>query len=147
MTSSSAAQATPWSTLISKVPEITLFFWIIKILCTTIGETAADWINTNLKLGLVGTSVLMIALTVAALIMQFRAKRYVPTVYWLVVVLISVVGTLITDNMVDTLGISLWTSTAIFLVLLIATFIAWYRSERRFRFTASLPCGARRFTG
>ena len=130
MTSSSATQATPWSTLISKVPEITLFFWIIKILCTTIGETAADWINTNLRLGLVGTSVLMIALTVFALIAQFRAKRYIPTLYWLVVVFISVVGTLITDNMVDTFNISLWTSTAIFSVLLIATFTLWYFSEK-----------------
>ena len=134
MTSSSASPSTPptnpWGTLVSKVPEITLFFWIIKILCTTIGETAADWINTHLKLGLVGTSVLMIALTVAALTVQFRAKRYIPTLYWLVVVLISVVGTLITDNMVDTFNISLWTSTAIFSLLLIASFIGWYRAEK-----------------
>jgi len=116
--------------MLSKVPEVTLFFWIIKILCTTVGETAADFINTNLKLGLTGTSLLMIALLAVSLVFQFRARRYVPSIYWLAVVLISVVGTLITDNMVGSFNISLPTSTAIFSVLLIATFIAWYRSEK-----------------
>jgi len=116
--------------LLSKVPEVTLFFWIIKILCTTVGETAADFINTNLKLGLTGTSLLMIGLLAVSLVFQFRARRYVPSIYWLAVVLISVVGTLITDNMVNSFNISLPTSTAIFSVLLVATFIAWYRSEK-----------------
>jgi len=116
--------------LLSKVPKVTLFFWIIKILCTTVGETAADFINTNLKLGLTGTSLLMVALLAVSLLFQFRARRYVPSVYWLAVVLISVVGTLITDNMVNGLNISLPVSTAIFTVMLVATFIAWYRSEK-----------------
>ena len=124
------AQDSTLRILISKVPEITLFFWIIKVLCTTVGETAADWINTNLNFGLVGTSVLMLSLTVVMLFIQFRARRYIPWIYWLCVVLISIVGTLITDNMVDTFNINLVTSTIIFSVLLALTFTGWYISEK-----------------
>src|SRR5438270_4875018 len=85
--------------LLNKVPEITAFFWIIKILCTTVGETAADFLNTNLNLGLTNTTYLTGAALVAALAFQFRCRRYNAGVYWLSVVLISVVGTLITDNL------------------------------------------------
>ncbi|MDV6374882.1 COG4705 family protein [Deinococcus arenicola] len=116
-------------TLISKVPEVTAFFWIIKVLATTVGETAADNLNTNLNLGLTGTSLIMAALLIAVLIVQFRLKKYVPGVYWLAIVLISVVGTLITDNLTDNFGVSLWTSSAIFAAALAVTFAAWYRRE------------------
>ena len=116
--------------LLSKVPEVTLFFWIIKILCTTIGETAADYLNTTLKLGLSGTTLVMGVLLAAALVWQFRLRRYLPAVYWLAVVLISVVGTLITDNLVTNFGVSLWTTTILFAAALAAVFFAWYRSER-----------------
>src|SRR6266850_5386527 len=81
--------------MLNKVPEVTLYFWIIKVLCTTVGETFADFLNTNLHLGLTGTSVVMGILLIIVLFFQFRAKKYIPTVYWLAVVLISVVGTLI----------------------------------------------------
>lgn len=114
----------------SKVPEITLFFWVIKILCTTIGETAADFLNTNLHLGLTGTTAVMGTLLVISLFVQFRLPRYVPGIYWLAVVLISVVGTLITDNLTDNFGVSLWTSTILFALALTATFVAWYWKER-----------------
>ncbi len=117
-------------TLLSKVPEITLFFWIIKILCTTVGETAADLLNVNLNLGLTITSVVMGILLIVALIFQFKSKKYVPSIYWLAVVLISVVGTLITDNLTDNLGISLITTTIIFAIILAATFVVWYLKER-----------------
>jgi uncharacterized membrane-anchored protein len=117
-------------TLLSKVPEVTLYFWIIKILATTIGETAADFLNTNLHLGLTGTTFVMGGLLIVALFFQFRLRRYVPSVYWLAVVLISVVGTLITDNLTDNFGVSLWTTTILFAIALMATFIAWYSSER-----------------
>jgi uncharacterized membrane-anchored protein len=113
----------------NKVPEITVFFWTIKILCTTVGESAADWINTTLGLGLTGTSLIMGAILVAVLVVQFRAPRYIPGVYWLTVVLISVVGTLITDNLTDNLGVSLLVTTPVFAVLLAATFAAWYQRE------------------
>ena len=97
--------------LLSKVPEVTIFFWIIKVLATTVGETAADFLATNLNLGLTNTTYIMSALLAAVLVFQFRAPKYVPGIYWLAVVLISIVGTLITDNLVDNLGVSLVAST------------------------------------
>jgi uncharacterized membrane-anchored protein len=117
-------------TFLNKVPEITLYFWIIKILCTTVGETFADFLNTNLGLGLTGTSLVMGLLLIVVLFFQFRSKKYIPTIYWLAVVLISVVGTLITDNLTDNFGVSLITTTIIFGIALIATFMIWYSQEK-----------------
>ncbi len=116
--------------LVNKVPAVTLAFWIIKILATTIGETAADFLNVNLKLGLVNTSYVMTILLIIVLFIQFRSKKYVPWVYWLVVVFISVMGTLISDNLVDNLGISLVTTTVNFGIGLIIVFILWYTTEK-----------------
>jgi uncharacterized membrane-anchored protein len=116
--------------MLNKVPEVTIYFWIIKILATTVGETAADFLNTNLKLGLTGTTVVMTGFLAIALFFQFRLKRYVPSTYWLAVVLISVVGTLVTDNLVNNFGVSLETTAIIFSVALVATFVAWYASEK-----------------
>ncbi len=103
---------------LSKVPEITLYFWIIKVLCTTVGETAADFLNEDLGLGLTGTSVIMAALLGVVLYFQFRAPRYIAGIYWLAVVLISIVGTLITDNLVDNWGVPsrspLWSSALLY---------------------------------
>ena len=104
--------------MLCKVPEVTLFFWVIKVLATTVGETAADFLNENLGLGLTTTTWLMSIALVAALVAQFRTRRYVPGVYWLSVVLISIVGTLITDNLTDNLGVSLKLTTAVFAVAL-----------------------------
>lgn len=117
-------------TMLNKVPEITVYFWVIKILCTTVGETFADYLNDTLGFGLTNTTYLMGALLVVALGFQFKLNRYVPGVYWLVVVLISVVGTLITDNLVENYGVTLPTSTTIFAVILAIAFGAWYASER-----------------
>ena len=114
----------------SKVPEITIFFWIIKVLCTTVGETAADFLNTSFKLGLTGTTLVMGSLLMIALFFQFRSKKYSPVIYWLVVVLISVVGTLITDNLTDNFGIALQTTTIIFGITLALVFSIWYKSEK-----------------
>lgn len=123
--------SSPWSiTMLNKVPEATLVFWIIKIMATTVGETAADFLNVKLNFGLDGTSVVMTALLAAALFAQLRARRYIPWLYWVLVVLVSVVGTLITDNLTDNLGISLFVSTGVFAAALAATFAAWYASER-----------------
>jgi uncharacterized membrane-anchored protein len=115
--------------LLNKVPEVTAFFWIIKILCTTVGESAADYLNETLGIGLTGTSLIATALLIAVLALQFRTRRYVAGVYWLAVVLISVVGTLLTDNLTDNLGVSLLVTTPLFAVLLALTFAAWYRRE------------------
>jgi uncharacterized membrane-anchored protein len=115
--------------MLNKVPLVTLFFWIIKILATTVGETGADFLNFNLGFGLTRTSLVATGLLIAALAIQFRRDRYVPWVYWIAVVFLSVVGTLITDNLTDNLGVSLYVSTAIFMVALALTFFAWHRSE------------------
>ena len=116
--------------MLNKVPEVTLYFWIIKILCTTVGETAADFLNTNLNLGLTGTTWVMGALLLVALGFQFKSRRYVPGVYWINVVLISVVGTLITDNLTDNFGVSLVTTTIVFSIILALVFVAWFVSEQ-----------------
>lgn len=118
------------SYLLSKVPEVTIFFWIIKVLCTTVGETAADFLNVNLNFGLTGTSIVTGTLLVVVLFFQFRAKKYVPWIYWLTVALISVFGTLVTDNLTDKLGVPLEISTIVFSVLLALTFLIWYLKEK-----------------
>ena len=116
--------------LLNKVPEITLYFWIIKVLCTTVGETAADFLNINLNFGLSGTSIATGLLLAVVLAFQFKAKAYIPGLYWLTVALISVFGTLVTDNLTDSIGVSLELSTIIFSLLLGATFVVWYLQEK-----------------
>lgn len=116
--------------MLCKVPQVTIFFWIIKVLCTTVGETFADFLNINLGLGLTLTSVIMGVAFVVILFIQFKTKKYTPGVYWLTVVLISVFGTLITDNMVENMNVKLTTSVIMFTILLAATFVLWYMSEK-----------------
>ncbi len=115
--------------MLNKVPEITVYFWLIKVLCTTVGETFADNLNENLGLGLTNTSYIMGALLIAVLVFQFRARKYVPGIYWLAVVLISVVGTLVSDNLVEN-GVTLEATTIGFSIALIAVFATWYAFER-----------------
>ncbi len=117
-------------TMLNKVPEITLFFWVIKILCTTVGETGADFLDTNLNLGLDGVTLIMRVLLAATLVFQFKSKKYVPGIYWLAVVLISIVGTLITDNLTDRFGVPLTITTVIFAVTLSIVFAVWYKKEK-----------------
>ena len=116
--------------LLSKVPEITLFFWVIKVLCTTVGETAADFLNVNLNFGLTLTSIITGLLLLIALFFQLRTRQYIPSVYWIAVVLISVFGTLVTDNLTDSMGVPLEASTIFFSIALGATFLLWYRKEK-----------------
>lgn len=114
----------------TKVPAITMTFWAIKILTTTVGETCADYLAVNVGLGSVPTTLIMVAFLGVALTAQLRTRAYTPWIYWLTVVLVSIVGTQITDFLTDGLGISLYVSTAVFTVLLIAVFAAWYGQER-----------------
>ncbi|MDX6229792.1 MAG: hypothetical protein QOI76_3182 [Frankiales bacterium] len=116
--------------MLNKVPEITLFFWVIKVLCTTVGESAADYVNETIGFGLGNTTALMSGLLVVALVGQFRARQYVPWLYWTCVVLISVVGTLATDNLTTGLGVSLLVSTPAFAAALGLIFLVWFRTER-----------------
>jgi uncharacterized membrane-anchored protein len=116
--------------MLNKVPEITLYFWIIKVLCTTVGETFADFLNDKLKLGLTNTTYIMGSLLIVTLLFQFISRKYLAIIYWLAVVLLSIVGTLITDNLTDNFGISLVTTTVVFSVMLAVTFVVWYAIER-----------------
>ena len=114
----------------NRVPRVTMDFWLVKLMAVTMGETAADYLAVKMGLGLTGTSLVMAGVLALALVFQFAQKRYVPSAYWLSVVLISIVGTLITDNMVDNLGIKMQTTTVIFAIALIATFVAWFAKEK-----------------
>src|SRR5438270_7230293 len=116
--------------MLNKVPEVTLYFWVIKILCTTVGETASDYLSGNVGLGLTNTTFITGALLIATLVFQFQSRKYVPGVYWLGIVLISVVGTQITDNLTDNLGVSLVISTIAFAAALALAFATWFASER-----------------
>jgi uncharacterized membrane-anchored protein len=125
--------ATPTVTMhqmLNKVPEVTLYFWVIKIMATTVGETAADYLNFNLHMGLTKTSILMGALLVVALVIQIAVKRYIPAAYWITVVFLSIFGTLITDNLSDNFGVALTITTTVFSIALMGTFIGWYASEK-----------------
>ena len=120
----------PANSLLIKVPIIiTLYFWVIKILATTVGETGADFLIFNLNWGLPLTSALMGAVLVGFLVVQVKAKTYIPWLYWLTVVLVSIVGTLITDNLTDNLGVPLQVSTAAFSAVLAVTFWLWHKVE------------------
>lgn len=116
--------------VLNRVPEVTFAFWVIKILATTVGETAADFLSVNLNLGLGITSYVMSGVLVLALLNQFRLKHYVPASYWIVVVFMSVTGTLITDRLVDNFGVSLITTTIAFSIVLIIVFALWYANEK-----------------
>jgi uncharacterized membrane-anchored protein len=117
-------------TMLNKVPEVTVYFWVIKIMCTTVGETAADYLNDNLGFGLTNTTYVAGALLIALLVAQFRVRRYKPPIYWAVVVVISVFGTLITDNLSDHYHVALTTSTPIFAAVLAIVFAIWWGFER-----------------
>jgi uncharacterized membrane-anchored protein len=111
------------------VPQVTAFFWIIKVLCTTVGETASDFMSENMGFGLRGTSIAAGICLAVVMFVQLRVKKYVPGVYWLTVVLVSVFGTLITDILTDGIHFPLEYSTIIFTVLLGLTFAGWYAKE------------------
>jgi uncharacterized membrane-anchored protein len=125
-----ATRATAAQVMLNKVPEVTVAFWVIKVLCTTVGETAADLLNDKLGLGLTMTTYVMGIFLAVMLVAQFTLRRYVPAVYWSVVVLLSIVGTLITDNLTDNFKVPLATTTLVFSVVLAVVFAAWYASER-----------------
>lgn len=116
--------------ILNRVPEVTGSFWIIKVLATTVGETLADYLSVNLKFGLSVTSYVMSAVLLMALLNQFRLKRYVPASYWIVVVLMSITSTLITDRLVDNLGVSFMTINIVFSIVLAVVFGLWYSTEK-----------------
>ncbi|MFI2201802.1 hypothetical protein ACH47Z_13715 [Streptomyces sp. NPDC020192] len=130
MTTTTEARTRSGRLMLNKVPEVTIWFWVIKILCTTVGESFADWINMKLGVGLVNTAWIFTAVFVVVLAVQLRLKRYVPFPYWLTVVVVSVTGTLYTDILTDQLNVPLWISSAVFSVLLAVVFGVWWARER-----------------
>lgn len=125
----------PPRALLNKVPEVTLSFWIIKVMSTTVGETGADFLAVNAGWGQAATRGVMAALLAMALFIQLRTRRYTPWIYWLTVVLVSVVGTQVTDLLTDGWGVSLYVSTAAFAVALAVIFAMWHRLERTLSIT------------
>lgn len=119
-----------WRVTASKVPEVTVWFWLIKVLCTTVGESFADWVNVGLGAGLGLTTVIFTSVLAVVLILQLRLPRYVPVVYWLTVVVLSVAGTLYTDILTDTFAVPLGLSTGVFAVTLAVVFWVWFSRER-----------------
>ena len=132
MESLSAPSRSDWlvERVLSKVPEVTLLFWVIKVLSTTVGETGADYLAVHVGLGTGLTMAFMIGALVVVIAMQVRQRRFVSWLYWLTVVLVSVVGTQITDVLTDRLGVSLYVSTTAFSIALAILFLVWYRVER-----------------
>lgn len=117
------------NTTINRVASLGLLFWLIKILSTTVGETAADYVSVNLNLGLTITAVVMGAITIGATIWNFKQKNYYPPAYWLLIVMMSIEGTLITDLLVEKLGVSLLTLDVIFAIAMALLFFVWYKKE------------------
>ncbi len=113
----------------SKLPRVTLLFWIATILSATVGATVADSVSADLGLGLSATTAIMSLILAGALIVQLSAGGRLSGRYWLVVVLASVVGTLISDDLVDNLGVSPMAAAAILCGALLVAVIGWGRSE------------------
>ncbi|WNM23900.1 COG4705 family protein [Demequina capsici] len=121
---------------LNKVPTITATFWLIKVLSTTVGETFADYLTVQVGLGWAVTDGAMLVVLAAVMFAQLRTRRYVPAIYWATVVLVSIVGTQITDLFTDIFGVSLYVSTAVFMVLLAIVFTVWWREERTLAITS-----------
>ena len=113
-----------------KVPAITIFFWIIKVLSTTVGETLADYLNSTLGFGDNGTIVLMSSVLVVLLACQLLVKKYIPSIYWTALVCISTVGTLITDYLHTNRNMQNWQLTILFGLILLIIFAVWWKQEK-----------------
>ena len=117
------------SLTLNRVAGLSLFFWIVKILSTTVGETAADFVAVDMNIGLVGTSLVMGLITIGAVIWNFKLKKYFAPSYWFLIVMMSIEGTLITDILVDDFNISLITLDLIFFIAMALGFLIWYKTE------------------
>lgn len=129
--------------LFNKVPEVTIAFWIIKMMSTTVGETAADY----LIFGLTVTSIIMGGILVAILVMQLHSNKYVPWKYWLAVVLVSIFGTLVTDNLTDQVGVPLEVSTIVLQLFFLLHFGSGTPRKRHYQYSLSIHLSGSCFTG
>jgi uncharacterized membrane-anchored protein len=114
--------------VLSKVPEVTLVFWIIKILATTLGETGGDAVSMSMNLGyLVGTGIFA-ALFLVAVFLQISAKKFHPFIYWTTIIATTTVGTTLADFADRSLGIGYAGGTTILLILLMSSLFIWHRT-------------------
>ncbi len=114
--------------VLSKVPEVTLIFWIIKIAATTLGETGGDAVSMSMKLGyLIGTGIFA-GIFIAAVIAQISTKRFHPLMYWTTIVASTTVGTTVADYADRSLGIGYAGGTSLLFTLLIVSLLVWYRA-------------------
>jgi uncharacterized membrane-anchored protein len=114
--------------ILSKVPEVTLVFWIIKILATTLGETGGDAVSMSMNLGyLVGTGIFS-AIFIIAVIVQIAAKKFHPVIYWTTIIATTTVGTTLADFADRSLGIGYAGGTAILFTLLMVSLLVWHRA-------------------
>ncbi len=122
-------QLTSNKELINRVARLGVLFWVIKILSTTVGETAADYFSDNLNLGLTLTAIIMGVITIGVTIWNFKQKKYYPPSYWLLIVMMSIEGTLITDLLVEKLNVSILILDVVFAVAMGLLFYFWYKKE------------------
>lgn len=115
---------------LSKVPAITLSFWIMKICATTLGETAGDLLSMTLNIGYAITSLILLTFFFATLLIQLFSKTYKPPVYWTVILATSTAGTTISDYMDRTLNLGYATGSLILIILLIAILATWKTVEK-----------------
>lgn len=114
---------------LSKVPEVTLGFWIIKILATTLGETGGDWVTMSLKLGYLVGSAIFTVVFVGLVFGQIRAAKLHPTLYWATIIATTTLGTTLADFADRSLGIGYLGGVAIVSALLVASLGVWHWSE------------------
>jgi uncharacterized membrane-anchored protein len=115
---------------VNKIPEVALLFWIMKICATTLGETGGDLLSMTLDVGYAVSSIIFICFFFITLAGQLRAKRYIPVLYWAVIVSTSTAGTTMSDFMDRTLGLGYMAGSAILVVILIVVLSIWYYSEK-----------------
>ena len=114
--------------ILSKVPEVTLVFWIIKILATTLGETGGDAVSMSMNLGYLVSTAIFAIIFIAAVLMQIKAKEFHPWLYWFTIIATTTVGTTLADFADRSLGIGYAGGTAILFSLLMASLFIWYRT-------------------
>ncbi len=119
---------------LSKVPQVTLMFWVVKILATTVGETGGDALSMTLNLGYAISSLIFLAFFAMALAVQVSSNRYRPAVYWLVVVATTTVGTTMSDYLDRTLGLGYIKSSILLLCCVLASLFAWWQVAGKIEF-------------
>jgi len=113
---------------LSKVPELTLIFWVIKIFATTLGETGGDAVSMSMNLGYLVSTIIFAAIFLIAVIAQIKAKRFNPLIYWTTIIATTTVGTTLADFADRSLGIGYTGGSSLLFALLLASLAIWYKT-------------------